>query len=212
MFTAFILNHSTAPFNHLTTLWLNFSHIDVYRHLDSAMVYFIQGLRNTPQLKELTLLHSRTSLDNLNVLHDRCPMLQTITLMNVALWIGPSTKLTPTDAAIHLKTFKLRSCYFRSAVVIIDYVGGKYPNLKNLLLEGDIFEHTLKSAVRSFIAEATKLKSFKTNLFCLHTRFIKFIADNGITELDELYIGNHWRSRSFSQSREGPIQQPYCRV
>lgn len=55
MFTAFILNHSPTPFNHLTTLWLNFSHIDVYRHLDPAMVYFIKGIRNAPQLKELTL-------------------------------------------------------------------------------------------------------------------------------------------------------------
>ncbi|KAL9541811.1 hypothetical protein MBANPS3_008910, partial [Mucor bainieri] len=194
MYTAFILNCSTTPFRHLTSLWLDFSHIDAVRCLDPAMDYLFKGLKNTPQLEELTLIRSRISFDKLNVLHNRCPVLQTITLMNVNLSANSSRKPATKKAAIHLKTFKLHSCYFSSAETIILYVGGKYPNLENLVLDCSDrpgFEPALKSVVRSYIAKATHLKNFGTNLFQLHPQFINFMETNGITELDELYIGNH---------------------
>ncbi|OAD07109.1 hypothetical protein MUCCIDRAFT_107712 [Mucor lusitanicus CBS 277.49] len=194
MYTLFMLNCSTTPFNHLNSLWLNFSHIKAYVHSASAVDYFFNGLKNSPQLKELALLHCSVSFDKLDVLHNYCPMLQTITLTNVTLSRYPPTKLATANVATHMKAFKLCNCFTGSAVAIIEYAGKKYPNLEDFLLEASgnlIVEPLVKSAARTFIAEATKLKSFGTNLFLLHPRFIKFMEDNGITELDKLYIGNH---------------------
>ncbi|CEP08335.1 hypothetical protein [Parasitella parasitica] len=215
MYTLCILKNSTNTFINMSRIWLNLVHIHDIHTLE-AMDQLTEGLKNAPNLVDLTIQHSRLNLAHFDSINQKCPLLQKLTLHSIMLfkhrtWEKPATEsnfiidgdISENIAATsNLQCLSITDSTFEKDLLLFSYISENYRNLYDLTC----YNHTCgiptysvdsKSAV-NVLHECRHLKNFKSNFFEWTGPFIDLVDQHTETTLQEFKLDiSDWTANTF---------------
>lgn len=209
MYTLFILKHTQRPFYQLTTLWLNFIHINPSAKL-RATTQLVDGLSNSPNLKELTIMNAHINLEHMDLMNEGCNQLESLALASTRLHkyrsakhqeeeekpfiIDYYSKLNGATVSIgSLKSLRITDSNFERGIPIFGYIAENYTDLQELVCEAQVVNGSPtftvdESSAREVFHHCSKLEKFESNLFPWTGQFIDLIEQHTTTTKEELDI------------------------
>lgn len=217
MYTSFILNCSTKPFTFLTNIWLNYIHIFEHSKI-RAMDYLTSGLKNSSNLRELTIQHAHLNLAHLDLIKLHCTNLHTLILDSVKISKPPpankpivdknfiieyKTNHSINEPTSSLKVLSIIASDFEKGLPLFSYISENYKDIQDLVCEarfdyGRLIYGIIENTAQDVIHQCRKLKHFKSNLFEWTAPFIELIDQHTETVLDEFVIDiSDWAASTF---------------
>ncbi|OAD07102.1 hypothetical protein MUCCIDRAFT_77891 [Mucor lusitanicus CBS 277.49] len=204
MLSSCLLNCSTQPFRHLTRLWLNYSSIAL-SSLENGMSYLFTGLKQAPAIKELALNYTHVNFAHLDLLHQHCQQLHSLTLghVNISnhpsgpgqrfLYDMPPLHYEPAEAP-QLKHLTIASATIVAGTPLLEYIAAKYKHVEHIKCLVSNAEPTrtqdiYKGQAASLISSCSALKYFECNLFSPTPLLLRMMDDRGIRMEEDLRLG-----------------------
>ncbi|KAI8355686.1 hypothetical protein BD560DRAFT_406957 [Blakeslea trispora] len=180
MYTVSILGASSAPFNYLHSLWLNFALIPP-TYVSLATQNLVKSLQNAPALRQIHLMYVLIGRAELDVLHTSCPKLESIAIYKSSLDIyleesGQSLGVLPaghqTTSAPSVTKVSFLEAKISHPLSLFSYISYKYPYLTDLVCRQQQHSHwnTISrmdnhSALKKLAFSCPRLIHLDTNLF-----------------------------------------------
>ncbi|KAK4517954.1 uncharacterized protein ATC70_001303 [Mucor velutinosus] len=212
MLSSCLLNCSTQPFQHLTRLWLNYSSIAV-SSLENGMNYLFTGLKQAPSIKEMALNHTHVNFAHLDLLHQHCQQLHSLTLDHVSIYnhpSGPGQRFLYDIPPLHYEPAEapqLKHLFIVSATIVagtplLEYIAAKYRHVEYIKClvansEPTRTQDTYKGQAASLITSCTALKYFECNLFSPTPLLLRMMDNQGIRMEQDLRLGFTDDAESF---------------
>ncbi|CAO3619222.1 unnamed protein product [Mucor fragilis] len=208
MYTLFILKNTQKPFYQLTTLWLNFVHINPSAKL-RATYRLVNGLKNSPNLKTLTIMNAHINLEHMDLINKGCNQLESLALACTRLQkyrsvknqeeekpfiIDHYGKLDDATVSIScLKSLSITEFNFERGMPIFGYIAENYADLQELVCEAQIVDGSPsftvdESSAREVFHHCSKLEKFESNLFPWTGQFIDLVDQHTTATKEELDI------------------------
>ncbi|KAL9541817.1 hypothetical protein MBANPS3_008916 [Mucor bainieri] len=204
MLSSCLLNCSTQPFQHLTRLWLNYSSIAL-SSLENGMVYLFAGLKQAPAIKELSLSYTHINFAHLDLLHQHCQQLHSLTLSHVNIYnhpSGPGQRFLYDIPPLHyepaeapqLKQLAIVSATIVAGTPLLEYIGAKYKHVERIKClvansEPTQTQDIHKGHAATLISSCATLKYFECNLFSPTPLLLRMMDDRGIKMEQDLRLG-----------------------
>ncbi|KAF1804995.1 hypothetical protein FB192DRAFT_1339669 [Mucor lusitanicus] len=209
MYTLFILECTQNPLNQLTIIWLNFVHINMADRL-KATDRLANGLINSPNLKELTLMNAHIELGHMDMMNEDCEQLKSLALISTCIdkarfeehqhedetpfiidYYGHSN-----DAPVSigsLKSLKITGSNFEEGLPIFSYIAENYTDLQELVCEAQVVNGNPtftadESGARELFQHCSQLKKFESNLIPWTGQFIDLIDQHTTATKEEFDI------------------------
>ncbi|CAO3632095.1 unnamed protein product [Mucor fragilis] len=212
MLSSCLLNCATQPFQHLTRLWLNYSSIPL-PNLENGMSYLLNGLKQAPALKELSLNYTHVNFAHLDMLHQHCQQLHSLTLNRVSINNHPSGPgqrflydIPPLHyepaAAPSLKRLAIISATIVAGTPLLEYIAAKYSHIEHLKClsansEPTRMQDAYKGQAAFMISSCTALKYFECNLFSPTPLLLRMMDSQGIRMEQDFRLGFTDDAESF---------------
>ncbi|KAL7308961.1 hypothetical protein PS15m_011100 [Mucor circinelloides] len=212
MLSSCLLHCSAQPFQHLTRLWLNYSSIAI-SSLESGMNYLFTGLKQAPAVKEITLNHTQVDLAHLDMLHQHCQQLHSLTLDHVSICnhpSGPGQRFLYDVPPLHyepaeaptLKRLNIVSAIIVAGTPLLEYIAVKYRHVERIRClvadrEPTRMQDIFQGHAVALISSCTALNYFECNLFSPNPVLLKMMDDQGIEMQQDFRLGPTDNSESF---------------
>ncbi|KAI7899744.1 uncharacterized protein BX663DRAFT_488972 [Cokeromyces recurvatus] len=200
--TCFLLQQQPTQ---LTSLFIQFNN---QNDLTNQKISLINLLHHAPQLKSLTFEKIYLSITELEKIHENCPQLMLLNILDTILLTAELSLLSKISPAINLHSFRFVNSKISDDVFgYMNYIAQKYTRIKTLEIENSCLPFKQEESkgcdsiryqieLLKIAKQCKKLRALKIQPFVLNDIFLRLLDENDVC-LSQLSFGDSFDVNSL---------------